>query len=216
MSEQDKMNAEKETEKAKETEQNSEETQAENQSESQEATETPAEEKKEPTVEEKLAETEKELADYKDSYLRKCADFDNYRKRIIKEKQDAIDYANTNLLSDLLSFLDNLDRALEASSAAKENDSAKSIVEGVSMIQKQLISMLESKYNLVSFGEKGEPFDPEQHEAIASNPAPVAEPVLAEVYLKGYKLKERIIRHAKVMVSMPDGSTDGNSENKEN
>ena len=192
MSEQDKMNAEKETEKAKETEQNSEETQAENQSESQEATETPAEEKKEPTVEEKLAETEKELADYKDSYLRKCADFDNYRKRMIKEKQDAIDYANTNLLSDLLSFLDNLDRALEASSAAKENDSAKSIVEGVSMIQKQLINMLESKYNLVSFGEKGEPFDPEQHEAIASNPAPVAEPVLAEVYLKGYKLKERI------------------------
>ena len=216
MSEQDKMNAEKETEKAKETEQNSEETQAENQSESQEATETPAEEKKEPTVEEKLAETEKELADYKDSYLRKCADFDNYRKRMIKEKQDAIDYANTNLLSDLLSFLDNLDRALEASSAAKENDSAKSIVEGVSMIQKQLINMLESKYNLVSFGEKGEPFDPEQHEAIASNPAPVAEPVLAEVYLKGYKLKERIIRHAKVMVSMPDGSADGNSENKEN
>ena len=216
MSEQDKMNAEKETEKAKETEQNSEETQAENQSESQEATETSAEEKKEPTVEEKLAETEKELADYKDSYLRKCADFDNYRKRMIKEKQDAIDYANTNLLSDLLSFLDNLDRALEASSAAKENDSAKSIVEGVSMIQKQLINMLESKYNLVSFGEKGEPFDPEQHEAIASNPAPVAEPVLAEVYLKGYKLKERIIRHAKVMVSMPDGSADGNSENKEN
>ena len=174
-------------------------------------------EEKEPSLEEKLADTEKELAEYKDSFLRKCADFDNYRKRMIKEKQEAIDYANNNLLSDLLSFLDNLDRVLEASEAAKENDSAKSLVEGVSMIQKQLIGMLESKYNLVSFGEKGDAFDPEKHEAIASNPAPVEEPVLAEVYLKGYMVKDRIIRHAKVMVSMPDGSggTQSATENKE-
>ena len=189
-----------------------EETKVEN--EEQQA-ENACEQEKEPTLEEKLAEVEKEAAEYKDSYLRKCADFDNYRKRMIKEKQDAIDYANTNLLSDLLSFIDNLDRALEAVKVAKENDATKSLVEGVGMIQKQLIGMLESKYNLVSFGEKGESFDPEKHEAIASNPGPVQEPVLAEVYLKGYMLKDRIIRHAKVMVIMPDGSASDEKKSDE-
>ena len=64
--------------------------------------------------------------------------------------------------------------------------------------------------------QQSESFDPEKHEAIASNPAPVAEPVLAEVYLKGYLLKDRIIRHAKVMVSMPDGSVAEENTEAEN
>lgn len=161
---------------------------------------------KEPTVEEKLAEAENQIAQLKDQYLRKCADFDNYRKRMIKEKQEAFDYANANLLSDLLSSLDDLDRALAAAADTKGADGAAALVEGVSLIQKQLRSMLENKYNLVGFGEKGDAFDHDKHEAIASNPAPVKEPVCAEVYLKGYMLKDRILRPAKVMVHMPDGS----------
>ena len=66
--------------------------------------------------------------------------------------------------------------------------------------------MLGNKYNLVGFGEKGDVYDHDKHEAIASSPAPVKEPICAEVYLKGYMLKDRILRPAKVMVHMPDGS----------
>ena len=153
----------------------------------------------------KVAALEKERDEFKDQYLRKSADFDNYRKRMIKEKQDAFDYANTSLLKDLLDSLDNFDRTVEA--AASAND-AKSIADGVKMINKGLVSMLENKYNLVSYGQAGDAFDPEIHEAIGKADEPVAEPVIKAVYLKGYKLKDRVIRHAKVMVSMPDGTVE--------
>lgn len=160
----------------------------------------PAEEEKEQTPEEKIAALEKENAELKDQLLRRAADFDNYRKRTIKEKQDAYDYANTALLQDLLDSLDNLDRTVEA--AEKAND-AKSIADGVKIISSSLISMLESKYNLTAFGQAGEDFNPDMHEAIGSVQDEVEKPVLKEVYLKGYKLKDRVIRNAKVMVTMP-------------
>ncbi len=157
-------------------------------------------EDKEPSLEEKVAALEKENAELKDQLLRRAADFDNYRKRTIKEKQDAYDYANTALLQDLLESLDNLDRTVEA--AQKANDAA-SIAEGVKMISSSLISMLEGKYNLKAFGQAGEDFNPDLHEAIGSSQEDVEKPLLKEVYLKGYKLKDRVIRNAKVMVSMP-------------
>ena len=166
-----------------------------------------AEPQKELSAEEKLqAEVEslkKELADEKEKYLRLDAEYYNYRTRSIKEKQEAFDYANANLLSDLLESIDNFDRALDAASTATE---VSSVVDGVKMIRNQLVSMLENKYNLAGYGEKGDAFDSNIHEAIGSMAAPVAEPVCSEVYLKGYKLKDRIIRYAKVMVQMPDGS----------
>ena len=145
----------------------------------------------------------KENADLKDQVLRRAADFDNYRKRMLKEKQDVFDYANENLLHDLLESLDNFDRTVDAASSAKD---VKSIADGVKMINASLVKMLEDKYNLSSYGVPGDVFDPDEHEAIGSVQGAVAEPVLKEVYLKGYKLKDRIIRHAKVMVTMPDGS----------
>ena len=145
----------------------------------------------------------KENADLKDQVLRRAADFDNYRKRMLKEKQDVFDYANENLLHDLLESLDNFDRTVDAASNAKD---VKSIADGVKMINASLIKMLEDKYNLSSYGAVGDTFNPDEHEAIGSVQGAVAEPVLKEVYLKGYKLKDRIIRHAKVMVTMPDGS----------
>lgn len=167
-----------------------------------------------------IIELEKQNAELKDQYLRKCADFDNYRKRMIKEKQDAFDYANTNLLTDLIAILDDFDRALLAGKDAKEKDSElKPVVDGIKMINKQMRGLLEAKYNLSSYGEKGDLFNHDLHEAIGSSNGPVAEPVCTEIYLKGYKLKDRVIRFAKVMVQMPDGSvtaTDdaGATENK--
>ncbi|QNL98038.1 nucleotide exchange factor GrpE [Treponema sp. Marseille-Q4132] len=150
-----------------------------------------------------IDELKKENADLKDQVLRRAADFDNYRKRMLKEKQDVFDYANETLLHDLLESLDNFDRTVDAASNAKD---VKSIADGVKMINASLVKMLEDKYNLSSYGAVGDTFNPDEHEAIGSVQGAVAEPVLKEVYLKGYKLKDRIIRHAKVMVTMPDGS----------
>lgn len=161
-----------------------------------------AEEAKEPTLEEKYAELQLQNEKLKDDYLRKVADFDNYRKRMMKEKQDAFDYANTAILTDLVAILDDFDRGVAAANDAKD---VKSIVDGIKMINKQMHGFLDSKYNLSSYCEKGDAFDPNIHEAIGSLQADVEEPICAEVYLKGYKLKDRVIRPAKVMVHMPGG-----------
>ena len=163
---------------------------------------------KEPTPEEQIADLQKQVAELKDQYLRKCADFENYRKRMFREKQDAFDYANTNLLTDLIAVLDDFDRALAAGATPEGEPVAdlKPVVDGIKIINKQMRGLLEAKYNLSVYGEKGDLFNHDLHEAIATNQGPVAEPICAEVYLKGYKLKDRVIRPAKVMVQMPDGS----------
>jgi len=163
---------------------------------------------KEQTAEERIAALEAENADLQDKYLRKSADFENYRKRMVKEKQEIFDYANANLLTDLIGILDDFDRALAAGVDAEGKPLAdlKPVVDGIGMINKQMHSLLETKYDLSVYGEKGDLFDHDKHEAIATNKGPVAESVCSEVYLKGYMLKDRVIRHAKVMVTTPDGT----------
>ncbi|MDE7392509.1 MAG: nucleotide exchange factor GrpE [Treponemataceae bacterium] len=153
------------------------------------------------TDEAKIAALEKENAELKDQLLRRAADFDNYRKRMLQEKQDAFDYGNANLLKDLLDSLDNFDRTLEA--AATANDIT-AIVDGIKMVNNNLVNMLENKYNLSSFGKEGDEFDPDIHEAIGMQEGKVKKEQLAAVYLKGYKLKDKVIRHAKVMVVKPE------------
>ena len=160
-----------------------------------------AEEKKEQTPEERIAALEKENADLKDQLLRRAADFDNYRKRMMKEKQDTYDYANAGLLADLLDSLDNFDRTIDAAKDAKD---AKSIADGIKMINKALVKMLEDKYGLTGYGKEGDEFNPDEHEAIGRMEDEKAKKeTLAQVYLKGYKLKDKVIRHAKVMVKVP-------------
>ena len=160
-----------------------------------------SEEKKELTPEEKIAALEKENADLKDQLLRRAADFDNYRKRMMKEKQDTYDYANAGLLGDLLDSLDNFDRTIDAAKDAKD---AKSIADGIKMINKALVKMLEDKYGLTGYGKEGDEFNPDEHEAIGRMEDEKAKnETLAQVYLKGYKLKDKVIRHAKVMVKVP-------------
>ena len=133
--------------------------------------------------------------------LRRAADFDNYRKRMIKEKQETYDYANAALLSDLLDSLDNFDRTVDAAATATD---PKSIADGIKMINGNLVKMLEDKYGLVGYGAEGDDFNPDEHEAIGRMEDEGAEKeTLAQVYLKGYKLKDKIIRHAKVMVKVP-------------
>ncbi len=152
----------------------------------------------------RIAELEKTAGDLNDQYLRKAADFDNYRKRMIREKQEAVDYANSNLLVDLVQVMDDFDRAITAGGEHDEGSPAAAFANGISMIRNQMASMLENKYFLKHYPVKGEPFDPTIHEAVGSIPSTeVKEPVVAEEFVKGYKLKDRVVRLAKVMVNMP-------------
>lgn len=158
-------------------------------------------EEKELSPEEKIAELEKQVEDLKSQALYKAAENDNWRKRMMQQKDEAVAYANASLLGDLLDSLDNFDRTLDAAKDAKD---AKSIADGIKMVNKNLVTMLESKYGLKSFGKEGDEFNPDEHEAIGRVEDESAKnETLRQVYLKGYKLNDRIIRHAKVMVSIP-------------
>lgn len=198
-------NQNEETEQTKENAENqAEKTEAEaceGEAEKADSAEAAKSEEKELTPEEKIEQLEKENAELKDQLLRRAADFDNYRKRMMKEKQETFDYANANLLGDLLDSLDNFDRTIDAAATAKD---VKSVTDGIKMINKNLVKMLEDKYGLVSFGKEGDEFNPDEHEAIGRTEDEKAKKeTLMQVYLKGYKLKEKIIRHAKVMVKVP-------------
>ena len=165
------------------------------------STEEKSEEAKEVTPEERIAELEKEIADLKSQALYKAAENDNWRKRMMQQKDEAVAYANASLLGDLLDSLDNFDRTLDAAKDAKD---AKSIAGGIKMINKGLVKMLEDKYGLVAYGKEGDDFNPDEHEAIGRVEDEKAnKQTLDQVYLKGYKLKDKVIRHAKVMVKVP-------------
>lgn len=158
-------------------------------------------EKKEKTPEEKIADLENQIAELKKEALYKAAENDNWRKRMMQQKDEAVAYANASLLGDLLDSLDNFDRTIDAAKDAKD---AKTIADGIKMINKNLVNMLENKYGLASFGKEGDEFNPDEHEAIGRvEDEKVKKETLQQVYLKGYKLNGKIIRHAKVMVSVP-------------
>lgn len=158
-------------------------------------------EKKEQTPEEKIADLENQIAELKKEALYKAAENDNWRKRMMQQKDEAVAYANASLLNDLLDSLDNFDRTIDAAKDAKD---AKTIADGIKMINKNLVNMLENKYGLTSFGKEGDEFNPDEHEAIGRvEDEKVKKETLQQVYLKGYKLNGKIIRHAKCMVSVP-------------
>jgi molecular chaperone GrpE len=147
-----------------------------------------------------------QLAEANDQYLRKAAEFENFRKRMNREKQEAIDFANQTLLLDLIPIIDDLDRAIKsAENTGSASPEFTSLYEGIGMIEKRLISQLENKWGLKRFDSAGEAFDPTRHEAIMmEKSAEISEPLVAEDFIKGYILKDRVIRSAKVKVLMPE------------
>ncbi len=187
------------------TENQTEEAQTENAESQSEETESQTQEAEEAvkTPEEKIAELEAQIEAMKTEALYKAADNDNWRKRMMAQKDEAVAYANASLLNDLLDSLDNFDRTIDAAKDV-ESKEVKSIIDGIKMINKSLVSMLENKYELSSYGKEGDEFDPDLHEAIGMQEGDVEKEQLAAVYLKGYKLKGKVIRHAKVMVIKPN------------
>ncbi len=154
---------------------------------------------------ERIAKLEEELSALKDQYLRKLADYENFRKRMFREKEDAVGYANTQILADLVTVLDDFDRAVRSSESSKD---FQSLHDGVAMIHRSLLSTLENKYGLSRFDSLNQAFDPNRHEAMMSEQGECEEPVVAEEYVKGYMLKDRVLRSAKVKVRMPAPSAD--------
>jgi molecular chaperone GrpE len=158
----------------------------------------------EPDPRERIAALEAELADTKDQLLRKAADFENFRKRMNREKQEAIEFANQSLLLDIIPVIDDFERALKSAESSKDFTS---LYEGIDMIEKRLSSQLAGKWGLQRFNSAGESFDPNRHEAIMMEKSSgIEEPVVQEDFLKGYILKDRVIRSAKVKVLMPEDS----------
>lgn len=141
-----------------------------------------------------------EVAELNEKYLRKLADEVNFRKRMLREKEDAQKYAVASLLGDLVPILDDFDRGVASVEATK---SFEHLNEGVLLIKKQLSQMLENKYALKRFESMGTPFDPNRHEALFAEPADVEEATVSEEYLPGYALHDRVLRTAKVRVKIP-------------
>jgi len=156
----------------------------------------------------KIAELEAQLAETRDQLLRKAADFENFRKRMNQEKQNAIDFANQSLILDIIPIIDDFERAIQSAEGAVELSglpAGKAMLDGITMIEKRLTSQLEGKWGLKRFNAAGEPFDPNRHEAMMMEKSPdVQEPVVQEDFVKGYMLKDRVIRAAKVKVIMPE------------
>ena len=158
----------------------------------------PDQEPEEETVETKLAKSEAEVADLKDRLLRQMAEFDNYRKRTMKENADIMLPGSTGVVTDILPVIDDLERAI-ANSA--KSDDYNALKEGVELIYNKLMHILEQK-GLQKISPKNEPFDTDFHEAIATIPAP-SEDLKGKVLdcaIDGYKLNDKVLRHAKVAV----------------
>jgi len=156
----------------------------------------------EQSAEDELTLLKTQIAELQDQHLRMRAEFENSRKRMSKEKQEAIDFANQSLILDIIPIIDDFERAIKSSETSKD---FASFHEGISMIEKRLLSQLESKWGLKRFDSEGKPFDFNFHEAInTEKSADVSEPQVAEDYVKGYTLKDRVIRTAKVKVLMPN------------
>ena len=147
-----------------------------------------------------LEAAQAEIAELKKQILYKVAEFDNYRKRVIKEKADLIMNGGEKVITAILPVMDDMERALEQMRKAED---VQAVVEGVELIQKKFMGILE-KQGVKPIGTKDADFDVEVHEAIAQFPAPSEEMKnkVVDCTLKGYKLNEKVIRHAQVVVGI--------------
>ncbi len=144
-----------------------------------------------------LEEAKAELEAENDRYLRLNAEFQNFKKRVEKEKADIVKFANERLLTDFLAVLDNMDRALESC----EKSSDEKLKEGLGMIKKSLEDVL-SKNGVEEIKAKGAEFDPELHHAVMTEEVEGTEDgIVLDVLQTGYKLNGRVIRPSMVKVS---------------
>jgi molecular chaperone GrpE len=156
---------------------------------------TPAEEAE---SEDEVARLQADLDRFRDLAMRSQADFENYKKRCAREKDEAVKYANRDLLERLVAIADNFELGL---SAAREQGEDSPIYSGMSLVLKQLNDFL-AENGLQPIEAVGEKFDPNQHEAIAHEPsAEVPEETVLRQVRRGYRFKDRLLRPSTVVVS---------------
>jgi molecular chaperone GrpE len=144
-----------------------------------------------------MAGLQADLDRFRDLALRSQADFENYKKRAAREKEDAVKYANSSLLQRLVSILDNFELGL---AAAKTESEHSPIYSGMVLVQKQLNDLLEEN-GLQAIEAEGKKFDPNLHEAIAHEPSEIPEETVIRQARRGYRFKDRLLRPARVVVS---------------
>ena len=153
-------------------------------------------------AEDPMAGLQADLDRFRDLALRSQADFENYKKRSAREKEEAIKYANSALLERLVSIIDNFELGL---AAAKEQGKQSPIYSGMVLVQKQLNDLLVEN-GLQPIEAEGKKFDPNVHEAIAHEPSnQVPEGIVLRQTRRGYRFKDRLLRPAKVVVSSGRG-----------
>ncbi|MEI0564012.1 nucleotide exchange factor GrpE [Brachyspira pulli] len=188
-----------EKEEANTEEVKSEEVQAE------ENTENNAEEDEVALLKKRIEELEKESADMKNKYMYAMAEAENIRKRTAKEKIDGIKRANKGLLLSLLTFMDNFERALKAGEQ-DANVQGTEYYKGIELIHKQFIDFMHDN-GVTEIESLGEEFDPNVHEALTMVEVPdIDKEQVVEVYAKGYKLNDELLRTAKVVVGKPQAT----------
>ena len=157
---------------------------------------------------EQLAELKDRAAkadEHWDRLLRTTADFDNFKKRAAREKQDAIKFANESLLQKLIPVLDNFDMALAAAQSSGKGDAVQSLQTGVNMIYQQLKSAL-TEAGLEEVDAANKPFDPNVHEAVSQKETTeVPEGQVVQQLRKGYRFRDRLLRPASVVVAKHPG-----------
>lgn len=179
-----------------------EEQNVEPEAEQEEQAEQTEEVSQEEILQAKVAELEAANAELKDQMLRRQAELENYRKRLIRDKEDAVQFANESLIRDILGFLDNMERAL---TAAKNGGDVNALVEGFEMTQNQLLSTLDKNWGLKAIDSVGKEFDPSLHEAcMMTVDENLDKETVLEEFQKGYTLHDRVIRPSKVKIGKPE------------
>lgn len=155
----------------------------------------------------KISNYEVELKEIRDAYLRKAAEFENYKRRSENEQSILLKYAAEPFIRSMLQVYDDLDRSLKH--ASEEN--LQSLIDGVKLVYDKFTKVLENQ-GVTRIDAKGKPFDVDFHEALMQQPAAgVPDHTVLEVVENGYMYKDKVIRHAKVIVSQ--ASEDSGSDN---
>jgi molecular chaperone GrpE len=141
-----------------------------------------------------------ELEAAQDRFVRLQAEFENFRRRSLKERQESLQYGHQNLVKDLLATVDNLERAL-GHSAEDANADAESVLQGIELVKREMLGAL-GKHGVKVIEPLEEAFDPRYHEAMGQLPSASLEPnTVVEVLQKGYMINDRMLRPARVLVA---------------
>jgi molecular chaperone GrpE len=160
--------------------------------------ETPAEEIQEPTLEEKYAQALAEVEELQKENLRVLADGENFKKRLLREKDEFFKFATSAILEEIIPVMDNLDLAL---THGRQAEACKDLVTGVEMTMNIFLDTMK-KHGLEQIAAVDVPFDPSRHEALSQMVRDdLEENTVCQMLQKGYLLKDRLLRPAKVMVS---------------